>query len=584
MALDAASMYYDNVLSKGKYPGEWNMYKNMDREDAIRKLAKTYVGKLREAIPEQGYNDNIARQVAKLDVGAVEKYMFEFGPEPFKATRDIDFGKVMDKWYGWGPKETEAQMYHFGYNPAVEGDRQKFLKELGDYQMANDRAKIVQETIGDAGLGTKLAFAAYPAMTKEATRQSLTGDFDDSKMNRATVADILANGTMAVAPSFKVLSTPVAAGAVAGGAEAARQVIQPTEGSFSDVALAATTAGTVPGIGQYIQGTVSRGASTGARQVAREFSRGLRGADDPLMQERNALKKLLIDARKKSVDASNKPTATGLDFYPSEATIPELAEARKWGDAEAKLNALGFNTEREYNAVAASLRQAENDLQAAKAAEREAILAKPKSRKKVDKVDYEKNIELKEQIRAEAQKNYEDAVTAMDELDNRSTITAYGDEGWAEDVIGMNPADIHAGPVTVYRAPAKGGVEAALKAYDRPMVFGGGVQRSPALGRESLQSFTNMENKYKAAFPEMYQQQLFYGKKNANTKLLKNARLAGRVISGVGTRVEPTTGSLATVLTGGNIGDKVRKFKESEWYQNLPKEKKNIIEKVLKGE
>lgn len=584
LAIDAAVMYYDNALTKGKYPGEYNLYKGMPREDAIKELAKKYVGKLREAIPEEGYTEELAKQVAKLDVGAVEKYMFEFGEEPFKASRDADFGKAMDKWYNWTPKETEAQMYHFGYNPAVKGDKQKFLKELGDYQMAHDRAKAVQETVGDAGLGTKLAFAAYPAMTKEATRQSLTGDFDDTKMNRATVADVLANSAMAVAPSFKALSTPLASGAVAGGAETARQLIQPNEASIPDVMLAATTAGTIPGIGQHMSWTISKGANTGARRFGREFARGLRGADDPVMQERNALKQLLIDARKRSETLSKEPTMSGLNFYDGSADISALAEARKWGEAEAKLNALGFGSEGKFNALVREFQEAGQELEAAKAAEREAILAKPKSRKKVDKIDHEENVKLKDRIREEAQTRVDNAAEAIEQYDNKASVIE-GVDGYVEDVIGMDPADLVGGSVVAYRAPKQNGIEAALAAYDKPPVFVDGLQRGPALSRESIAKLSAMEDKYKAAFPEMHRQHEWYGKSNTpNTKALKFTRGLGRVVGGVGGRIEPTTGSLANLLTGGSVGDKVTKFKETEWYQNLPKKKKNIIEKVLKGE
>ena len=98
LAWQAAEQYYDNVLKKGKYPGEFNLYRKVDRDDAIYDLAKRYVGKLRKAIPEETYNEDMAKRVDALDIGAVEKYMFEFGEEPFGATRKGDFDKVMDKW------------------------------------------------------------------------------------------------------------------------------------------------------------------------------------------------------------------------------------------------------------------------------------------------------------------------------------------------------------------------------------------------------------------------------------------------------------------------------------------------------
>jgi phage tail tape-measure protein len=64
----------------------------------------------------------------------------------------------------------------------------------------------------------------------------------------------------------------------------------------------------------------------------------------------------------------------------------------------------------------------------------------------------------------------------------------------------------------------------------------------------------------------------------------KGAQYLGRILGGAAGRIEPTTGSLSTALTGGSIGDKVTKFQETDWFNNLPKEKKNAIEKALKGE
>lgn len=586
MAWSAAEDYFDHGINK--YPGDKNRFKGMDRDEAITKLAKEAVPKLRQLVKENEFGDETVAKLDGLDVGAVSKYLFDFGEEPFGATRKGDFEKdVVDKWYNWGQKETEAQMYRFGYDPNRPGDRQKFLEEVGEYQKAHDRAKVVKETVEDAPWYNRLAFAAYPAMTKEATRQSLTGDFEDGKMTRATVADVLAGGAMAVAPSFKVFSNPLAAGLSAAGAETARQVIQPTEASVSDVILAGTTAGTVPAGGQYLQGLLSRGASTGSRQYSRAFARGMRGADDPLMQERNALKQLLISARKQSEKAEGAAATTNGNPVGLTATIPELNEAAKWTEAEAKLNALGYNSFEQENALGLALKNAERNLKAAEEAERKAILAKPKGRKKTDIIDHEKDIELKDQIRQEAQNEYDNAAKQMEAFDNsrvlNERIVNEADQN-VEDIIGMDPSRFLGGPVVNSYAVTDNGVKNALKIYDQPPVFYGINENIPQVTATSVNAYRPMLDKYKAAFPQMYEYVSLTDGKGANKNALKAALLAGRVVGGVGGRMEPNIGSTATLMTGGDIGQKVTRFRESEWYQNLPKEKKNIIEKVLKGE
>ena len=586
MAWSAAEDYFDHGINK--FPGDKNRFKGMDRDEAITKLAKEAVPKLRELVKENEFGDETVRKLDELDVGAVRKYLYEFGEEPFGATRKGDFDKeVVDKWYGWGPKETEAQMYKFGYDPNRPGDKQKFLEEIREYQTAHDRAKAVKETIEDAGLGTKFAFSAYPAMTKEATRQSLTGDFDDNKMNRATVADVLAGGTMAVAPSFKVLSGPLGAGLSAAGAETARQLIQPTKGSVSDVILAGTTAGTVPAGGQYLQGLLSRGASTGARQYSRAFARGLRGADDPLMQERNALKQLLIDARKQSEKAENVASMTDGNPVGVTATIPELNEAAKWSEAEAKLNALGYNSFEQENMLGLAVKDANANLKAAIDAEKKAIASKPKGRKKADIIDHEKDVELKDQIRQEAQNAYDKAAGEYEAFEKNQVMNERmvneADQN-VEDIIGMDPSRFRGGPVVNSYAVTKNGVENALKIYDQAPVFYGINENIPQVTATSVNAYRPMLDKYKSAFPQMYEYVSLTDGKGANKNALKAALLAGRTVGGVFGRMEPNTGSTATLMTGGDIGQKVTRFRESDWYKNLPKEKKNAIEKILKGE
>ena len=600
MAWSAAEDYFDHGINK--YPGDKNRFRGMDRDEAITKLAKEAVPKLRQLVKENEFGDETVSKLDKLDVGAVSKYLFDFGEEPFGATRKGDFERdVVDKWYNWDNKETEKHMYDFGYDPHRPGDRQKFLEEVGEYQKAHDRAKIVQNTIegkdqtsifpdalfNSPALLQKLAFAAYPAMTKEATRQSLTGDFDDSKMTRATVADALAGGAMAVAPSFKVFSNPLAAGLSAAGAETARQVIQPTEASVADVLLAGTTAGTVPAGGQYLQGLLSRGTSTGARQYSRAFARGLRGADDPLMQERNALKQLLISARKQSEKAEGAAATASGNPVGLTATVPELNEAAKWTEAEAKLNALGYNSFEQENALALTLKNAEAKLKAATDAERKAINSKPKGRKKTDIIDHEKDIELKDQIRQEAQNEYDNAAKQMEAFDNsrvmNERIVNEADQN-VEDIIGMDPSRFRGGPFVNSYAVTDNGVENALKIYDQPPVFYGINENIPQVTATSVNAYRPMLDKYKAAFPQMYEYVSLADGKGANKNALKAALLGGRVVGGVFGRMEPNVGSTATLMTGGSIGDKVTKFRESEWYKNLPQEKKNIIDKVLRGE
>jgi len=559
-----------------------------DPEVAITYLTNQILPLVRQEYPEDKFTEGMAKELeeSKADDWMKMWWLEDSKFSPRVQAEQKTFDKFQDlvkdgKWYNMPKKRLDWEMKELGYDPNNQESRKQFLDILSQHDINYNRGKIVQEDIGDAGLGTKLAFAAYPAMTKEATRQALTGDFNEGNMRRAGIADVLAGGTMAVAPSFKALSGPIASGLTAAGAETARQVIQPTDASFADIMLAGTTAGTVPGAGMYLQNLLSKGASTGARQVARSFGRGLRGADDPLMAEKNALKTLLKDARKQSEKARDVAMTTDGNPMGSVASISDLDNAARWGEAERKLNALGIETEGAGHDLYRAVEEARREVSEAKNVLREAILAKPASRRKSDIVDHKADINLKDTMLGEAQKKLDNAQAAWDQYNKERTITGYMDEPFVEDVIGMSPDRIVGGPAIAYIPAQKNGVEQALKIYERPMTFAGANENAGSITGKSVKAYQGMRDRYRSEFPEMYQEQLMNAGK---AKMSKGAQYLGRILGGTVSRIEPTTGSLSTVLTGGNIGDKVTKFRETDWYKNLPKEKKNAIEKALKGE
>ena len=559
-----------------------------DPEVAITYITNQILPLVRQEYSEDKFTEGMAKELeaSKADDWMKMWWLGDSKYSPRVQAEQKTFEKFQDlvkdgKWYNMPKKRLDWEMKELGYDPNNQESRKQFLDVLGQHDINYNRGKIVQETVGDAPWYDKLAFAAYPAMTKEATRQSLTGNFNEGNMRRAGIADVLAGGTMAAAPSFRVLSSPIAQGLTAAGAETARQAIQPTDASVADVLLAGTAAGTVPGAGMYLQGLLSKGASTGARQVARSFGRGLRGADDPLMAEKNALKTLLKDARKQSEKARDVAMTTDGNPMGSVASISDLDNAARWGEAERKLNALGIETEGASHDLYRAVEGARREVSEAKNALREAILAKPASRRKADIVDHKADINLKDTMLGEAQKKLDNAQAAWDRYNNERTITGYMDEPFVEDVIGMSPDRIVGGPVIAYIPAQKNGVEQALKIYERPMTFAGANENAGSITGKSVKAYQGMRDRYRTEFPEMYQEQLMNAGK---AKMSKGAQYLGRILGGVAGRIEPTTGSLSTVLTGGNIGDKVTKFQETEWFNNLPKEKKNAIETALKGE
>ena len=599
MAVDAATMYYDNVLSKGKYPGEYNLYKNDTREDAIVKLAKQYVGKLRQAIPEDTYTKDMAKRVAALDLGSVEKYMFEFGEEPFAASRKADMEReVVDQWYNWDPKKTEYYMYKFGYDPARKGDRQKFLAEVSEYQKAHDRGNAVQETLEGKNQASvfpdwipnspawlqKLGFLSVPSAYNEAMKQSLSGDFDDDKMDRALLTDVGIGGAMAVAPMYgAVARSPVAIGTLDAGLEALRQGVNYKEGREVDP-MAPVTAGTmaafVPGMAKGAQTFSKKGASIEAKPFARGIGRGARGVADPVEEEKNALKQLLIDAKKQSDYAR-----AGMDPSKGKFVGAGAVEAGDtWQNAAAKLKTFGY-TDKELLAETTAAKDAakakymaiQNKLNAL-----DGDMDLGWSQKAYLRDKYGKELDL-------AEKEFNDAMDAYMAASMPSR-TATKKMGYVQDVIGRDPARVkRTSPKAVSEVRGTGNplvdmlsrirntraqnkeIEGVLSAtYDVPQDFSGIATQE---GRKAVL------DEMKKQFPAKMAKEVGLDK---GKKLYKLGLVTGRTLNAVGTSIEPNTKISPWAID--QYDEKLKRFKNSEWFKSLPKEKKNAIEKALKGE
>lgn len=586
MAIDAATLYYDNVLSKGKYPGEYNLYKKDTREDAIVKLAKQYIGKLREAIPEETYDENMAKRVAALDLNSVEKYMFEFGDEPFGATRKKKFDDVMGEWYNWGPKETEAHMYDFGYDPAKKGDREAFVKELAAYQTAYDRAGIAKETVDNAGVVTKLGFLAYPSLYNESMRQTLTGEFDDDKMDRAALTDVGVGGMMALNPFFKVLDNPIAIGLADAGLESFRQGVNYAEGREVDPmapVTAGTMAATVPTLARGAQGFTAQIGSMEARPLSRGFARGARGALDPVEEERNALKQVLINAKKQS-DAAR----TGVDpnFGRQKNTFVGASDVKggdAWSNASEKLKVFGYKDNELVGETRLALDNAKARLAELEAQKKNILLDKtrPWGEREVARMDIEKEI-------AKAQKEFDEAFEAHMAV-SMPPKTATKDMGTVQKVIGRDPSKVKrtspakaepTNPIAltlkrIKEAKAQDNeLEAVLKnTYDQPQNYG--LIPQYADRKAALQTMM-------AQFPAKTQMEIGKGG-GASTRAAYNlGLLGGRTANRIGTSFEPNMKINPWAID--QYDEKLKRFKESEWFKSLPEEKKNLIEKALKGE
>lgn len=602
LAWQAAELYYDNVLLKGRYPGEFNMYKGMDKDDAVYDLAKRYVGKLRGAIPEDTYDENMERRVDALDLGAVEKYMFEFGKEPFAATRDKKYEAVMDKWYNWDNKMTEKQMEEFGFVPARKGDKQAFLKELSEHQTAHDRARVVKEEMDNAGPIDKFGMAMMPTLTNEATRQSLTGDFDDNRAYGAAAIDLGAQALFGLGGNIRnIVASPLKAAAYDAGVEAARQGINYGVGYEADP-MAPVSAGLAgafaPTGGNWIAHYLSKGGSLEAKPIARGFRRGLRGADDPLTAERNELKQLLMNIHEASKKGQGTVVQEG-KLIPAADDLGDIEKALLRDKAKNKLMSLGFRSAEEEAGLEARVMDAQN-----KFAMAQQSLNQVTDTRGVIPEDLRKSMLAYHGKRAEvAQKELEEALSAQKKYnDAHKTFFGNDREGYpyVEDVIGGSPelgkpnsplADLElpprespnilgvqetVRPKTYPTKPTVSVEEVLTKYYDTPIkpdIKTATGYMDVATAREHKPALDAL----KEQLPEKYANNFAKGRK----KYIVAQQLGGLVGASL-KQVEPNL--KANPFEPQSYADKVKNFKESKWYKSLPEDKKNAIEKVLKGE
>lgn len=580
LALKSAANYYDNSLSKGKYPGEFNTL-SKNREEAIRELATRYIDKFTGLVDREAYNDDVAKRLDALDIGALSKYAFEYGEDPFTGTRKVQLNEITgDKgkksWYNMGPKEIEAQMYKFGYDPAIEGDRQKFLKEVADYQTARDRGDIVQQTLDDAGWVTKLGMAMNPTATQEAIRQSLTGDFNDGRMNAAVATDLIAQGGMALAPSFRsVAASPLYAGLADAGIEAARQGVNYAMDNPVDPmapVVAGGASATVPTSALAVGGYLARGASTEAKPLSRGFQRGLRGADDPVKAERNQLKQILINARKQSEQAANSVPPEGVTF--SYATPAQYQASQAWNDAYTKLRRLGLHSEEELKAVTNRKVVANQEYEKALAV-MDDVIDNPQAPR--GSAAHQRDIDRAASDIKVAKEASDAADAAFNEYQANSVVRDFG-QGTPyriEQVIGRNPTNWVGGETGSPYHNISVSVEDALSQYyDKPLrvmsISNSGVADPKMVKNAGMELF-------RTAYPEKYAQEAGYG---ADKVKYLFGQGAGRALGGVMGRVEPAVGGAPKTKT---LEQKIMQFKETDWYKNLPEKKKNAVEKALKG-
>ena len=556
----------------------------LDKEEAIQKLTSEIWPLVQQEYSAENYTDGMAAELSKSKADDWFKmwYLGDRKYSPRLQAEQVQFDKFQDlvkdgKWYNMPKKELDLKMAELGFDPNSRESRRQFLDVLSQHQVNYDRGQIVQQEVGNAGPVEKLGMALNPTITDEATRQALTGDFDDGRLNRAAATDLVTGALMGgMAASKNLMSSPLRIGLADAGAETLRQAANIQGGyrvdPFAPIG-AGVAAATVPVGAQWLGSYLSSGGSMGARPLARGFQRGLRGADDPVAAERNLLKQQLIAARDQSI-ATQKGAMRGPQGRL--AGVSDLEAAGAWEEAANKLKALGLESSSERNGVMLALRDAQrreaeavDKFDAIRASRKRTINGVSKQRA-VEEAANEVDAAARDVKAAEANlKEY-----AM----NNPVINPETTDGLAiENVIGPSPdgVGLEGMPVVI---PDKGGIARAMGLYQEPAKFPS-IARGNVLTGLELNVNKPAMDRLRSAFPEKYAAEAAMGASKRNYKIGLGL---GKTLGLVGTSIEPNL--RANPFQPESYADKVTNFKETKWFQDLPEKKKLAIERALKGE
>ena len=594
-----------------------------DKESIVEGLANKYYERLLKAYPEDKWNDQESMTLDKMKIEDVANTLID-EKNPANLKKKLEFSAYKDliapteegakDWYHMDQEQIGKAMTERGFNPKNRNDVKQFFDKLSEHDINYNRGKIVEEDYEKAAPFEKLAMLAYPSLTDEAVKQSLTGEYDDGKLYRAVGTDAVIGTAMGLVPGGLGLSKGVTAGGKAGwwaaknpgttkmlnpiytgladaGLEGVRQGIDYAEGREfdpGDIATAGITAATVPSAVAGLRLYAKRGKTLLSAPFVKGVIQGAKGAENPLNVERNELKELLMNVRKAS-DKGAKTDITSGELRKVRGGMKAIDDALLRDEAKQKLMALGLRSADDEAKLANAVDAAQIKFDNAKQSLEQVI----ESRGKLPENLRQDMIKQHGRMTDKAQANLEAAVAAQkDYMDSHALFfgndrTAYP---YVEDIIGGNPEKgrhaldgiVRGRPgedfTPTVRRPRKPNAEKQIesvltKYYDKPV--------KPNILTPTGQMDVSTANQYagarkllKETFPEKAAAE---GIATDKSKAKALGYGIGSILGNYGTRIEPN-------IKLRNSKEKLESFKTSDWFKNLPKEKKNAIEKALKGE
>lgn len=586
-----------------------------DKESIVEGLANKYYERLLKAYPEDSWNDQESMTLDRMKIEDVANTLID-EKNPANLKKKMEFSAYKDliapegegakNWYQMDQEQIGKAMTDRGFNPKNRNDVKKFFEKLTEHDVNYNRGKIVEEEYENANPFQKFAMLVYPSLTDEAVKQSLTGEFDNGKLYRAFGTDAAIGTAMGLVPGGLGVSkgvttggkagwwalnnpgtsrllNPIYTGAADAGLEAVRQGIDVAEGrefNGGDIATAGITAATVPSAVAGLRMYAKKGKTVLSAPFVQGLMQGAKGAENPLNVERNELKNLLLTVRKASDKGTNTDISSGT-LRKVRGGMKGIDDALLRGEAKQKLMALGLRSSDDEAKIAGAVTEAQERLNRAKQSLNQTIDSKGKIPENLrqDMIKYHGRMADKAQDELEA-------ALAAEKKFNEANASFFGNDRttypYVEDVLGGNPEQGtfkgelfkgFGGKKTRRTNPEKQVESVLTKYYDKP-VKPNIYTATGQMDVSTAEQYAGARKLLKDTFPEKAKAE---GIATDKSKVKALGYGLGAILGNYGTRIEPN-------VKFRNRKEKVEAFKQSEWYQSLPKEKKNAIEKALKGE
>ena len=612
--------YAYNLFASGKGTGSLGISQGEFRtlgntRDAVLKgLTDKYYKRLLEAYPEESWNDEESKTLDKMELKDVANSLIDT-KNPADLKKKMEFSAYKEliapteegakDWYQMDKEQIGKAMTDRGFNPKNRNDVKQFFDKLSEHDINYNRGKIVEEDYEKAAPFEKLAMLAFPSLTDEAVKQSLTGDYDDGKLYRAVGTDAVIGTAMGLVPGGLGVSKGVTTGGKAGwlalknpgttkmlnpiytgiadaGLETVRQGVDVAEGrefNGGDIATAGITAATVPAAVAGLRMYAKKGKTTLASPFVKGLMQGAKGAENPLNVERNELKDLLMNVRAASDKGAKTDVSSG-GLRKVRGGMKAIDDALLRDEAKQKLMALGFRSSADEAALAEATNAAERNFNTAKQSLEQVIDSKGKIPD-----DLRNDLIKQHGRRAEKAQDELAAAIAAEENYKKANATFFGNDRsaypYVEDILGGNPEKgrhVSAEKIFGIRRPRKPNAEKQIesvltKYYDKP-VKPNILTPTGQMDVSTAEQYAGARKLLKETFPEKAAAE---GIATDKSKVKSLGYGIGAILSNYGTRIEPN-------IKFRNRKEKLESFKNSEWFQNLPAEKKNAIEKALKGE